>query len=221
MPAKAALHSTLPREIDMRIEEAIIEGRLLPGQRLIVEDLAEEFGVSRIPVREALRGLDAAGWVDIRARHGVYVRQWSREDVEDLFEVRIVLESQAARLAAARRTPKQLKQLHSNVERYAAAVERTARQIPELNRQFHMLIATCAGNRTLVELLDHLEKRVKWYYSSVTVVRSPESVDEHRELLRAIEAGEGALAAKAMTAHVDRTRVAIATALAELDVDAP
>ena len=216
MPTRRALPSTLPHQIDAQLEEAIIEGRLLPGQRLIAEDLAEEFGVSRIPIREAMRALDSAGWVDIRARHGVYVRDWNRQDLDDLFEVRSALEGQAARLAADRRDPGQLKRLHDNVDRYERAVARTPGRVPELNRQFHMLVADCAANRTLRELLDQLEKRVKWYYSIVTVVRSPESVVEHRELLSAIEAGRGAQAAKVMARHVEGTRAAIAAALVAL-----
>lgn len=210
---RPTLPSTLPREIDVRLEESIIEGRLRPGQRLIAEDLAEEFGVSRIPIREALRSLDSAGWVEIRARHGVYVREWSRRDLDDLFEVRTMLESQSARLAAKRRTPAQLKLLHENVEKYTRAIGRTPTKIPELNREFHSLIAECAANRTLRELLDQLGKRVKWYYSTVTVVRSPESSLEHGKLLDAIESGQSAMAAKLMVTHVHRTRAAIVKVL--------
>jgi len=217
MPSKLTL-TTLGQRIDQLLEDEIIEGRLRPGERLIAEELAERFGVSRIPIRESLRALDAAGWVEIRARHGVYVRRWSGEELGQLFDVRTVLESEAARLAAHRRTDEQLQKLQENLDQYEQAIARQDNAVPELNRQFHRLIAESAQNKVLEDYLDDIGKRVKWYFSSVTITRSPESAAEHRHLLTAIENRNVIQASKLMRAHVGRTRQAIALVLAGLEL---
>jgi len=211
--------TTLSTEIDQRLERAIIEGRFRPGQRLITEDLAADFGVSRIPVREALRALDAAGWVEIRPRHGVYVRRWSRSELQQLFDVRTLLEGEAAWLAAKRRTEDHVLQLKTNVVDYERAIRHDAPDVPELNRQFHRIISRATANRVLDEHLDVIGRRVQWYFFSVTAGRSLESAREHRDLLAALEAQDSAESKKLMIAHVGRTRNAVASVLAELDPD--
>ena len=211
--------TTLSAEIDQLLERAIIEGRFRPGQRLIAEELAEDFGVSRIPVRESLRALDAAGWVEIRPRHGVYVRRWSRTELEQLFEVRTLLAGESARLAAKRRDAEHLLQLNTNQALYENAIVVDSPEVPELNRQFHQIIATATANEVLSDHLDKIERRVQWYFFSVTNARSPGSAREHRELLDALEARDAGRAKKLMMAHVGRTRAAIAEVLAQLNPD--
>jgi DNA-binding GntR family transcriptional regulator len=172
--------TTLSAEIDERLEEAIINGHFRPGQRLIAEELADDFGVSRIPVRESLRALNAAGWVEIRPRHGVYVRRWSRIELTELFEVRKLLEGESARLAAGRRNASHLEQLKVNRSQYEDAISSDGVEVPKLNRDFHQLIAQAAGNQVLTDHLDKIGRRVQWYFSSVTEARSPGSAAEHR-----------------------------------------
>lgn len=211
--------TTLSAEIDERLEQAIIDGHFRPGQRLIAEELAEDFGVSRIPVRESLRALNAAGWVDIRPRHGVYVRRWSRTELAELFEVRALLESESARLAATRRNADHLVQLEINTSQYEEAISSNGVEVPRLNRDFHSIIAAASGNKVLTEHLDAIGRRVQWYFSSVTMARSPSSSAEHCELLRAIEAQDAERARTLMANHVGRTRAAIAEVLAQMDPD--
>jgi len=218
VPSKLTL-TTLGQRIDQLLEDEIIDGQFRPGERLIAEELANRFGVSRIPVRESLCKLDAAGWVEIRARHGVYVRRWSGEELSQLFEVRTVLESESAHLAAERRTDHQLTALRTNLEQYEQAVINHDSAVPEINREFHRLIAECARNKVLQGYLDDVGKRVKWYFSSVTVVRSPESAIEHRNLVTAIEQRDVIQAPKLMRAHVARTREAISLILARLELE--
>ena len=100
--------SSLPSQIAELLEEAIIVGELVPGQRLRGDDLAATYGVSRIPVREALRTLEAGGWVEIRPRYGAYVRSHSAVELAELFEVRAMGKAYAARCAATRRTADEL-----------------------------------------------------------------------------------------------------------------
>lgn len=211
--------NTLSAEIDERLEQAIIDGHFRPGQRLIAEELAEDFGVSRIPVRESLRALNAAGWVDIRPRRGVYVRRWSRTELTELFEVRSLLEGESARLAATRRNADHLVQLKLNTSEYEEAVSSDGVEVPRLNREFHSIIAAASGNKVLAEHLDTIGRRVQWYFSSVTMARSPGSSAEHCELLHAVEAQDAELAKTLMARHVGRTRAAIAEVLAQMDPD--
>ncbi len=211
--------TTLSAEIDQRLEQAIIDGYFRPGQRLIAEELANDFGVSRIPVRESLRALDANGWVEIRPRHGVYVRRWSRTELGELFEVRTLLEAEAARLAAIRRTAGHLAQLEANQALYELAIDSDAPEVPQLNREFHRIIAEASGNQVLAKHLDMTGRRVQWYFSSVTQARSPGSANEHRELFKALKSNDSETAATLMVAHVGRTRSAIADVLDQMDPD--
>jgi DNA-binding GntR family transcriptional regulator len=217
MAVRAPTTRTIGEELDEFLEDAIIEGRLRPGERIIAEDLAEQFGISRIPVRESLRALGAAGWVEIRARRGVYVRNWSRNELEELFEVRVLLESEAARLAALRRTDGQLRTMRDNLERFERATALTDAEAPEVNRQFHQLVADAAANPVLADLVHRVGKRVKWYFATVTVTRSGESASEHRQIVGAIERHDASRAASLMRAHVGRTRAAVAHVLEDLE----
>jgi DNA-binding GntR family transcriptional regulator len=205
---------TLTNTIDSVLEREIINGRLAPGTRLIAEELAEQFGVSRIPVREALRALDAAGWIEIRPRHGTYVRRWSISELDQLFEVRVLLEAEAARLSAKRASADDIAALRANCDEYVRAIERRLPTVPELNHQFHAVIARSTNNRVLQDYLEAIGKRVQWYFASVTFERSPESAREHVELIDAIERRDSRAAAKLMSHHVDRTREAIAAVFA-------
>ena len=102
------ISDTLGQQVSAALEQQILAGMLAPGQRLNADELASEFGVSRIPVREALRSLNASGWIEIRPRHGAFVRRRSLREPEDLFHVRAMLEAEASRLAAKNRTEAQL-----------------------------------------------------------------------------------------------------------------
>lgn len=206
--------STLAEQLYETLEGAIINGRLRPGERLVAEELASHFGVSRIPLRECLRALDANGWVEIRARHGSYVRRRSLEELQDLFEVRTMLEGHAARLAAARRTEEQLAELRRLVvDGRVAATAKDQQRVAEINRAFHGVVAECTNNKVMSSTLKKLSLRVQWYFSTVSVDRGKHSMEEHARLVDALQSGYGDAAADIIVHHISETKAAVETAV--------
>ncbi len=192
---------TLGEQLRAAIEEAILNGALEPGARIHPDELAAHFGVSRIPVREALRALDASGWVEIRPRHGVYVRQRHAAELEELFEVRAPLEAQACRLAARRRTDEQVAELDA-LARSAKDAADEPKRFATLNSRFHDAVVVAAGNDVLMATLKGLRLRVQWYFSEAPPRRTRHSVEEHLEIVDAIREQDGDRAAALGTKHV-------------------
>jgi DNA-binding GntR family transcriptional regulator len=202
--------STLGDRLYDVLEEAIITGALPAGQRVHADEIAKHFGISRIPVRETLRALDAAGWIELRPRHGAYVRQRTPEELESLFEVRLLLEGEAAARAAERCTPAQIAALERLVASGEAAAEQEdADELARLNTQFHGIISAAADNEVLRGILDGLAKRVRFYFATVAPNRGRASVAEHAELVEALRRQDGARAAAIAREHVEHTRTAL------------
>jgi DNA-binding GntR family transcriptional regulator len=207
LPARAAAlptgsrPSTLGQHLHRAIEDAIVSGALAAGSRIHADDLADHFGVSRIPLREALRALDARGWVVIRPRIGVYVASRSLQTFEQLGEVLLPLERKAGCDAARHRSETDLTHLQQAIDDAAAgAIERCTR--------FHRSVAAAADNRVLDHLLDGLWKRIAWYGAG----REPATTccqDEHASLLAAIEGRDASRAAELAAAHVRSTLYAV------------
>jgi DNA-binding GntR family transcriptional regulator len=187
--------------------ELVVEGRLRPGQHLVETELARQLGVSRQPVREALHRLEAEGWVDLRPNQGAFVHVPTDEEVDQLLDVRELLEVETARLAAA--TGGHMARLRLICHEGEAAVEAgdTGRFVA-VNTEFHAELARMAGNAVLAELAGIVGRRVRWYYRQVAPVRGHESCAEHRDMVEAIEAGDAERAAAIARKHTERTRAA-------------
>jgi DNA-binding GntR family transcriptional regulator len=172
------------------LEESIIMGDLRPGQRLDEKRLADHFGVSRIPLREAMSGLEVAGWIERTiGRQGARVRKATTAELVDLSEVREVLDGECAALAAQRRTESQLDALRSTVEAARKATQNSDRvRIVELNTEFHLLVATAAQNAVFQEILSSLDKRVRRLLWLAHPDVLDASLHEHEALVSAIEA---------------------------------
>lgn len=200
------------------LEELIITRALAPGQRLVEADLARQLNVSRNPVREALSLLHRAGWVDLRARHGAHVHQPTRREVEDFFRVRTVLEMESARLAARNATEESMAAL---ARAYDGGIAALAAEDPErlalANSAFHAKAAQMADNRVLTEMLSLLEKRLRWYFSQVVLVRGPKSWEEHAALMAAFGERDAQAAAEAMAHHCDSTAAMYLSAAENFD----
>lgn len=196
--------TTLGEQLRVAIEEAIVSGHLEAGARISADDLAEHFGVSRIPVREALRSLDASGWVDIRPRHGVYVRQREERELAELFEVRATLESQACELAALRRTDEEVAELEE-LARAGADALGDPRQFAAYNADFHAAVANLTRNEVLIATLSNLQKRVQWYFSAAPPNWTEKSANDHFDIVEAIKHGDSQRAAKLGEHHVTST----------------
>ena len=198
-------HRSLGQTITERLRDQILINQLKPGERLIADDLALTFGVSRSMIREALLLLATEGFINIIPRKGTFVTQMSAKQANDLFEVRLLLEGQVASLAAERRTDENLRDLRETADRgLAAALAGNVDQLPALNTRFHNLLADTADNDYLTETLSRLSNIIQWVYSRRIIERSTDSWKEHLRIVDAIEQMDPAAAKSAAHEHITR-----------------
>ncbi|MEV6501140.1 GntR family transcriptional regulator [Streptomyces prunicolor] len=183
------------------LRQDIIAGRLRPGDRLVERELAERFGISRVPVREAIRALVAEGFVHFETPRRTVVRRLTPNDVRELFELREALEVYAAGLAATRATPEDLAEVAELLDRAAAATEAgDAEVITDINSRLHDSIVTIAGNTLLTAALEPVAGRLRWMTRRNE--EWPQLLVEHRELYEAIASGAPDRARAHALAHV-------------------
>ena len=192
--------------------DLIVGGELPPGQHMVETDLARQLGVSRQPIREALHRMEAEGWVDLRPSQGAFVHVPTDSEVDELLDVRALLEAETARLAAASSSPVRSAQL-ARLREICRAGEAAAEAddfggAVTVNNAFHTEIAAMGGNAVLAELADIVGRRVQWYYRMVAPERGHGSWAEHAELIGAIEAGDPERAQALARRHTERTRQA-------------
>ncbi len=198
-------HRSLGQTITERLRDQILSNQLKPGERLIADDLALTFGVSRSMIREALLLLATEGFINIIPRKGTFVTQMSAKQANDLFEVRLLLEGQVASLAAERRTDENLRDLRETVGLgLAAALAGNVDQLPALNTRFHNLLADTADNDYLTETLSRLSNIIQWVYSRRIIERSTDSWKEHLRIVDAIEQMDPNAANAAAHDHITR-----------------
>ena len=202
-------HRSLGQTITERLRDQILINQLKPGERLIADDLALSFGVSRSMIREALLLLATEGFINIVPRKGTFVTQMSAKQANDLFEIRLLLEGQVASLAAERRTDENLRDLRETADLgMAAALAGNVDQLPALNTRFHNLLADTADNDYLTETLSRLSNIIQWVYSRRIIERSTDSWKEHLRIVNAIERMDPAAAKSAAHEHITRAWVA-------------
>lgn len=214
--------------VGARIRSDIISGVLAPGTKLRETALAKQYAVSRIPVREALRSLEAEGLVESRPYVGSVVAPSPIEDAEDLFEIRIVLESATARRAAKRAAAladgeepdprwRAVRKEINDILKAGEVVIADGRfeELAVLNMRFHFAIAELSGSLSLISLLRQISGKIEWLYSLNVSRRGSRAWPEHRAILAAIDAGQEANAAKLMGEHVGRSRDAYFAMMAE------
>lgn len=198
-------HRSLGQTITERLRDQILINQLKPGERLIADDLALTFGVSRSMIREALLLLATEGFINIVPRKGTFVTQMSAKQANDLFEVRLLLEGQVASLAAERRTTENLRELRETANRgMATALAGNVDQLPALNTRFHNLLADTADNDYLTETLSRLSNIIQWVYSRRIIERSTDSWKEHLRIVDAIEQMDPNAAKAAAHDHITR-----------------
>lgn len=187
------------------LRRRIADHHLPPGQRLDESALAEELGISRTPLREALKVLSAEGLVELRPRRGCYVAELGPTDIEDIFPIMALLEGEVARAAALRASPtdiKRLEQMHADLETHAAAGD--VDRYYEVNYVFHEALQLIAGNRWLQQVIGDLRKvlRLSCHRSLRLEGRLQDSLAEHRALMAALRDRDGADAERVMKAHL-------------------
>jgi DNA-binding GntR family transcriptional regulator len=198
-----ARHLSLSHAVVDELRAAIIGGAYAQGERLVEEEIAARFDVSRNPIREALRTLSGEGFVVLEPRRGARVASIDAVGAAELFELRAPLEGLVAGLAARRRSPAQLDRLHELVAagRNAAAGGRL-HELPELNTRFHAALAEAAGNELLRSTLGRLSDIIRWIYSARISQRSARSWDEHAAIVDAVAAGDAEQARRRGEDHI-------------------
>jgi DNA-binding GntR family transcriptional regulator len=200
------------------LRDGILSGRYGSGEKLGEIEVADELGLSRTPVREALRRLGSEGLLEVLPNRGARVRTWTAEDLEETYELRAVLEGLAARRAAARADPATLLEL----DRLAATMltvdpslgRRPAGDFSELaalNARFHELIVSAAGSAQLATTLQALVQLplVMRTYRRYTAAALARSHSHHREIVDALRARDGVWAESVMRSHVLAARAVL------------
>ncbi|WP_337845189.1 GntR family transcriptional regulator [Thermus sp.] len=188
-----------------RIREAILEGTLLPRQRLVEKELSERFSLGRAAIRTALARLEQEGLVESAPYRGAWVRAISLEEALEVLEARMALESLAARHAALRATPEGVARLQAILrEMEAKKAEGDLLGMSELNALLHRTIVELSGHKTAARLIEALRAQgVRHQYRTVLVPGRPDrSLEEHRRIVEAIAKGDGEAAAQAMAEHL-------------------
>ena len=204
-----------------RLRDAIVEGRLTPGARVAERELCAELGVSRTPLREALKVLAAEGLVELLPNRGARVRQFTTHDVREHFEVLAALESAAGRLACARITDAEvaaIEQLH--YEMYGHYMRRELPGYFRLNQVIHASIVEAARNDALSGTYRGLTARMRQFrYSANTIARDRwgEAMREHEEMLDALRRRDGAGLASILFAHLMKKHQAASEKMEEHD----
>jgi DNA-binding GntR family transcriptional regulator len=189
------------------VKVEILRGRFELGSKLDQQGLAEEFGVSTIPVREALRKLAAEGLVRLHPRRGAFVASVSDEELSEINRIRAALEDQATSLAAPRLRPQELTELRQLNRRMADSVHDSANTTWDtLNRRWHFVIYESSGSPLLLQLIGILWDRYTLY--RMMNYAKPESrlksVAEHDAVLKCLEGSDPTGAARAMRRHISR-----------------
>jgi DNA-binding GntR family transcriptional regulator len=190
------------------IREAIIDGRLPPGQRLKEEELARELGISRTPVREALLILQTEGLVDAEPNRGAVVRSHDAGDLEDLYALRALLEGYAARRAAANVTETTSAELWASCERFEALIDGDVQELVKENLFFHSTILDTAKSRRVAEQIRKVIELPLVYRSYIwySVDQRRISAHYHRQITKALESRDGERAELVMKEHVFEAR---------------
>jgi DNA-binding GntR family transcriptional regulator len=195
-----------------RLREAIVGGRYAPGERLRQEEIASEMGISRVPVREALRQLETEGLVTLAPHAGATVAQLDPRDLDEIYAIRIALEPMLIAESAPRLAAAQLEHLRELVSEIEGSVDTPERWL-DLDRRFHVDSFAAAPMPQAQELAQGFWNRTQHYRRAHVLGMSREDLEvvhlEHRLILDALERGNGEDAGAALRTHLRRTREAL------------
>ncbi len=209
---------SLHDEVADRLRVMIMEGELAPGEKITERLLCERFGISRTPLREALKVLASEGLLDLTPNQGATVARITLEDVEEVFAVMGALEALSGKLACTRITDEQvaaIKALH-----YQMIVHYQRGELPEyfrLNQEIHKKILAAAGNPTLANTYHGLARRIRQarYLANMSKDRWAQAVAEHESMLKALDQRDGGALARILEAHLRNKCETVRLALAE------
>lgn len=196
----------------MSLREAILKGDLKPGERLLELQLADKLGVSRTPIREAIRMLEQEGLAVTIPRRGAEVAKMTLKDMEDVLEIREALDELAVKIACVKISEEQFDMLIEKKLAFEASTQtREVKKIAEADVSFHDVIYEATGNPKLVSMLNHLREQVYRYRVEYikNVKNHPVLIAEHEAIVEAIRERDVEKAALAMQVHVKNQAVAV------------
>jgi DNA-binding GntR family transcriptional regulator len=202
---------SLGAQVARWLRDRIVTGEVAPGERVNEVALAAQLAVSRGPIREALQQLASEGLVELRPKRGAYVRTFDRDQLVNLYAVRIVLEVLAARLAATRRTEAQLAALRNSIAKAIEGVAADAHYPFELD--MHRLVVDASGNPELARFLSLVNQQIRLgrARSGWQPQRAPSAFNEHVAIVDAVAAADPDAAAEAMQTHLENSLDSVST----------
>lgn len=198
------------------LRQAILTGELKPGERLMEIHLANRLGVSRTPIREAIRMLELEGLVTMIPRKGAEVSRISKQDISDVLEVRASLDALAVRLCCERITDEEISRLEDAATAFSKAIASgDLTEVARADVDFHDIIVEASQNKRLVQMVNNLAERVYRYRLEYIKDKSSHKnlIKEHREILDFIKAGDARNAEEAIISHVKNQETAIISQL--------
>ncbi|MCI6409844.1 MAG: GntR family transcriptional regulator [Lachnospiraceae bacterium] len=204
-------------EVFNTLREKILKGVYKPGERLMEIHLADQLGVSRTPIREAIRMLELEGLVKMVPRKGAQVAKISKEDLQDVLEVRKALDTLSVKLACERITEDEIKLLNNAEREFEKALaSKDVREIAEADVAFHDVIHSATKNGRLKSMISNLAERIYRYRFEYIKQQSDGGKTlmlEHREIMRCIESRDVESAVKATEIHIDNQEISISEQL--------
>lgn len=219
-PIKLDNYQPLREVVCETLRDAIRSGVLQPGERLMEIQLAEELGVSRTPVREAIRKLELEGYVIMIPRRGTYVASLSIRDINEVFEIRTTLDSLASGLAAERITDEELERMQRLLVAIGSYIEEgNMEKIVEADMEFHDILYQASRNTRLVGIIVNLRDQLTRYRRTSMAVpgRLQETLAEHRRIVDAIAQGNVEEAQQAAEYHMEKSEQTLLKSMEEMD----
>lgn len=206
MPASSLAPQALYQEVAEQLRQRIFSGELVPGSWIDELRLARDYGISRTPLREALKVLATEGLVTMKVRRGAYVTEVSERDLREVYHLLGLLESDAAGQVAQTASPQQiaeLQALHQQLEDATRLTQPDRERFLRLNEQFHMRLLEIANNRWAMQMVTDLRKVMKLNRrnSLLKTGRIAESLAEHAAIMQAVADHDGAAASSGMLQH--------------------
>lgn len=187
-----------------QIMQAIRAGAIAPDDRIVQEKLAEEFEISRTPIREALFRMEQEGILELAGRGGFRIRKLGAHEIAEMYGARSAIEGYAARILAETGDKATCERLRERIRRAEDLDENTVSAYFDANRSIHRAIVEAAGNRYMLEFFDNIWNRGSSFtlFASIQPVDLSKSLGDHMALIEAIETGNGSVAAERMISHI-------------------
>jgi DNA-binding GntR family transcriptional regulator len=218
LPVNLDSYKPLREIVFETLRDAIINSVLKPGERMMEIQMAEEMGVSRTPVREAIRKLELEGFVVTVPRKGAYVAGISMKDIADVFELRAALEGLAAGLAAERITEEELEQLERSLVKIGECVKNNnLEKLIEVDAEFHDTLFKASRNERLVQIVSNLREQIQRFRTASlsTPGRMKFAFEEHKKIVEAVSDRNAELAQALAREHIENAENSMLDVLRE------